>query len=149
MPAPEISFLNGRVNQSGKMYCNFKKLSHLPFRNWSVIFHFFTFCLSLELNCISWKHDIVGSWFFSPHKYCVFWSMKGWIDQFNPFIFRVIIERWGLSTAFLSLFSYFFISIFLFHCFLSHLIQWLSVTFFCFFYFCLSCFCFDITLRFV
>ena len=94
---------------------------HLPFLHFMFIFRT-ELCL-LKAPC---------SWilFFNPHKYCVFWLMTGWIDEFIPFIFRVIIERWGLSTAFYLCFLISLYPLFLSHCLLSHLIQSLSMTFF-------------------
>lgn len=62
----------------------------------NVICHSFTLslCLLLELRWVSWRQHMVGSYFLiHPVILCLL------IIEFNPFIFRVIIERWSLSTA--------------------------------------------------
>ena len=69
----------------------------LPFA-WKVLFHPFTLnlCLSLELRWVSWRQYIVGSYFLIQPATLL-------IGEFNPFTFRVIIDKWGLGTALLSL----------------------------------------------
>ena len=74
---------------------------------WSIIFHSFTLslCLSLELRWVSRKQDNVESWFLI--HLCLL------TGEFNTFIFKMIIDRWGVSTAILSfVFWLFNISIF-------------------------------------
>ena len=108
-------------------------------------------CLSLELRWVSWgKHILVGSCFsIHPAILCIL------IGEFNPFTFRVITDRWGLSTAIYLLFSgsqylhCLFVLVFL----SAILIWWLSIIFFCFLSFLcfvsILDFCFVVTTRFV
>lgn len=65
---------------------------------WSTIFHLFTFslCVSLKLKRISCRQHIVGSCFFiHTATLCLL------IQVFNLFVFKVIIDRWGLTIAFI------------------------------------------------
>ena len=141
------------INVAKFIVVYFKKLSHLPFGNWSVIFHFFTLCLPLELNCVSWKH-IVGSCFLI-HTSTV--SSDWWMDELMNSIHLFLgwlLKDEDLVLPFCLCFFISLYPLFLCHCFLSHMIQWLSMTFFSvsfIFVFHVSalCLCFYITLRFV
>lgn len=55
-------------------------------------------CLSLMLRWVSWTQHIVGS-SFNLATLCLL------IGGFNPFTFRVIINKWGLTFVFYLLFS--------------------------------------------
>ena len=79
---------------------------------WSIIFHPFTlsWCLSLELRCVSCRQHIVGSLLLiHPATVCHL------IGEFTPFTFRVIIDIWRLNTATLSHVSHFFCISFVSH----------------------------------
>ena len=114
---------------------------------WSIIFHPFTFILfvSLELRWVSWKQHMIG---YYPATLCLL------ICEFNPFTFRVIIDRGGLSTAILS-FVFWLLHSFFFLLFLSAILVLLfsviSSQFSRFFMFHASvlCLCFAVTLMFV
>ena len=54
-------------------------------------------CLSLKLKWISYRQHIVGSWFFLFHSVTVCLL----VGDFNPFTFKEIIDRCGLSMAIL------------------------------------------------
>ena len=111
---------------------------------WSIIFHPFTFILfvSLELRWVSWKQHMIG---YYPATLCLL------ICEFNPFTFRVIIDRGGLSTAILS-FVFWLLHSFFFLLFLSAILVLLfsviSSQFSRFFMFHASvlCLCFAVTL---
>ena len=77
----------------------------------SVINHPFTFSLQLsfELRYVTWRQYIVGFCFLIHPA-----TLGLLIGEFNPLTFRVIIDRWGLSTAILS--YVFYISIGFFPC---------------------------------
>ena len=67
----------------------------LPFAS-SIIFHPCTLnlCLSLEIRWIFWRQSIFGPYyFFNPISHCVSFA------ELNSFALRVIIDKWGVSTA--------------------------------------------------
>ena len=120
----------------------FKKLSHLPFGNWSVIFHFFTLYLSLELNCVSWKHHIVGSCFLI-HTSTVSsdWWMDALMNSIRLFLGWLLKDE-DLVLPFCLCFFISLYPLFLCHCFVSFDSVIVYDLFLSFFYFCVSCFCF-------
>ena len=73
--------------------CGYIHFLWLPFAS-RVIFHPFTLslCLSLGLRWVSWRQHIVF-WFIWP--LCL---LNG---EFNPFILRVVIDKWRSSAAIL------------------------------------------------
>ena len=75
--------------------CGYTPFFWLPFA-YSIILHPFTssLYLSLGLRWISWRHHIVRSYFvIPPDALCLL------IGEFNPFIFRVIIDKLGFTPA--------------------------------------------------
>ena len=102
---------------------------------WSIIFYPFVLnlCLFLELRWFSWRQHIVGSCFLIHTA-----TLSLLVVEFNPFIFRMCIDKWGLSTAILSFVVWlFYISIISFSlCFCLPFGWWFSMIFFlCFFFF--------------
>ena len=68
----------------------------------TIIFYYFSIspCLSLELKWVLRRQYIVGFFFFLPsiHSVILFLSIGG----FNSFTFRIVLDRWGFSTAIFS-----------------------------------------------
>ena len=81
---------------------------------WNIIFHLLilSVCLSLELRWVFWRQHIVGSCFLIHlATLCLL------IGEFNPFIFRVLINENAVLSFYLFLFSGCSISLlFLFAC---------------------------------
>ena len=68
----------------------------------TIIFYYFSIspCLSLELKWVLRRQYIVGFFFFLPSIHSVILFLS--IGEFNSFTFRIVLDRWGFSTAIFS-----------------------------------------------